>query len=57
MPVTSAFRGPIVFLCSSCHTQESSKNLRERFRQLQGVLVIVQSILGFAADLGERVLK
>ena len=33
------------------------KNIREKFRQLQEVLLIVQNVLGDVADNGERVNK
>jgi len=35
--------------------QDTRKSLREKFRQIQEVLIIVQNVLGFLADLGERV--
>ena len=43
-------------MCTLC-VQEARTNLREKLRQFQEVLVLVQNILGFLADLGERVKK
>lgn len=36
-------------------SKETHKNWRARLRQIQGVLVIVQNVLGYLADLGERI--
>lgn len=33
------------------------KNLRDKFRQIQGILLIVQNVLGEIADTGERINK
>ena len=33
------------------------KNIRDKFRQIQGILLIVQNVLGDIADMGERVNK
>ena len=38
-------------------SKETHKNWRARLRQIQGVLVIVQNVLGYLADLGERIKK
>ena len=39
----------------AAQSKEARTNLREKLRQFQEVLVLVQNILGFLADLGERV--
>ena len=36
---------------------KGGRNLRKKFRQIQGVLLIVQNALGEIADTGERVNK
>lgn len=37
--------------------KEGKKNLRDKFRQIQGILLIVQNVLGEIADTGERINK
>lgn len=36
---------------------KGGRNLRRKFRQMQGILLIVQNVLGEIADIGERVNK
>ena len=38
-------------------TKEEKKSLRKKFRQLQSVLLLVQNVLGYVADLEERTRK
>lgn len=36
---------------------KGGSNLRKKFRQIQGILLIVQNVLGEIADMGERANK